>query len=145
MAKAKFGDTVRVHYTGKLEDGTVFDTSVGESPVEFTLGQNSVIPGFEQALLGMSPGESKTEKIPSELAYGPYLDELTVEVDRNIFQAQEITPQVGLQLEVTGSDGRRVPLVVTEVSDAKVKLDGNHPLAGKTLIFDIELLEILAT
>ena len=143
MDKARVGDTVQVHYTGTLKDGTVFDTSSGGEPLQITLGDGSVIPGFEQAIVGMSPGDTKTEQISCEHAYGPYRDELAVEVDSALFRSQAVTPRVGLQLEVTASDGRELPVVVTEVSDAKVRLDANHPLAGQDLIFEIDLLQIL--
>jgi peptidylprolyl isomerase len=141
--KARVGDTVQVHYRGKLSDGTVFDSSSDGDPLQITLGDGSVIPGFERAIVGMSPGDTKTEQIPCELAYGPYRNELAVEVDPAIFRSQEVTPKVGLQLQVTASDGRELPVVVTEVSDSSVRLDANHPLAGQDLIFDIDLVEIM--
>jgi peptidylprolyl isomerase len=142
MTQAKLGDTVRVHYTGKFEDGTVFDSSDENEPVELTLGKGTVIPGLEQAIVGMAPGEEKTERVPSDLAYGPYQQDLAVEVDRLLFLEQRLVPEPGLQLEVTGADGQKLPVVVTEVSDTKVTLDANHPLAGKDLIFDIALVEV---
>jgi peptidylprolyl isomerase len=141
MAQAKTGDTVKVHYTGKLDDGTVFDSSADREPLEFKLGSGSIIPGFERAVLGMSLGESKTETIPTDDAYGPHLEEMVVVVDRQQMPA-EIEPQVGQQLQLQQQDGQVLPVVITDVSDASVTLDANHPLAGEALIFDIELVEI---
>jgi peptidylprolyl isomerase len=143
MEQAKSGDTVRVHYTGKFEDGTVFDSTQGENPLEFTLGTAGLIYGFQQAVLGMSPGESKTEWIPNQLAYGPYQEALCLEVDRAIFAEERVTPEVGMQLEVRDLEGKAMPVQVTDVSDTNVKLDANHPLAGKDLVFDINLIEIV--
>lgn len=141
MAQAKSGDTVKVHYTGKLDDGTVFDSSSNREPLEFTLGSGSIISGFEQAVLGMSLGESKTEIIPTDDAYGPHLDEMVVVVDRQQMPP-EIEPQVGQQLQLQQQDGQVLPVVITDVSDASVTLDANHPLAGEALTFDIQLVEI---
>lgn len=142
MAQAKAGDTVKVHYTGKLDDGTVFDSSANRDPLEFTLGSGSIIPGFERAVLGMSLGESKTEIIPTDEAYGPHLDEMVVVVDRQQMPP-EIEPQVGQQLQLQQQDGQVLPVVITDVSGASVTLDANHPLAGEELTFDIELVEIV--
>ncbi|PSB35662.1 FKBP-type peptidyl-prolyl cis-trans isomerase [Stenomitos frigidus] len=141
MAQVKTGDTVKVHYTGKLDDGTVFDSSAEREPLEFTLGTGSIIPGFERAVLGMSLGESKTEVIPTDDAYGPHLEEMVVVVDRQQMPA-EIEPQIGQQLQLQQQDGQVLPVVITDVSDASVTLDANHPLAGEALTFDIELVEI---
>jgi peptidylprolyl isomerase len=139
--KAKSGDTVKVHYTGKLEDGTVFDSSVEDEPLEFTLGSGMLIPGFKQAVVGMEPGESKVEKITAEQAYGPYMPEMVMQVDRDTIPA-DFEPEVGQQLEIQRSSGEIIPVVITDVSDATVTLDANHPLAGMDLIFEIQLLEI---
>ncbi|WP_447978373.1 FKBP-type peptidyl-prolyl cis-trans isomerase [Candidatus Nitrospira bockiana] len=143
MRQAQVGDTVRVHYTAKLEDGTVFDSSQGGSVLEFKLGSNDLIRGFHQAVLGMKPGDSKTEKIPSELGYGPHQESLCVTVDPALFVAEGVHPDVGMELEVRSPDGNAVPVRVTEVSEVGVTLDANHPLAGKDLIFDIDLVEIV--
>jgi peptidylprolyl isomerase len=143
MTQAKVGDTVRVHYTGKLEDGTVFDSSTGSDPMELTLGQGTVIEGFEQAIIGMRPGESKTEHVPCHMAYGPRQEDMTIEVDRALFAEQQVTPKQGLRLEVSRPDGQPLPVVVTQVSESNVTLDANHPLAGRDLVFDISLLEVL--
>ena len=141
MTKAKDGDTVKVHYTGTLEDGTEFDTSVQGSPLEFTLGGGQVIPGFELAVLGMAANESKTVTISADQAYGPHRTEMVLVVERDKFPPN-ITPAVGQELEVRQPDDRRVRVVVTQISEQEVTLDANHPLAGKDLIFEIELLEI---
>lgn len=138
-ALAETGDTVKVHYTGKLEDGTVFDTSNGSEPLEFTLGQGQVISGFEQAVVGMKVGESKTFTIPADQAYGQRRDDLIFEVGRDELSA-DIDPEVGMQLQT--SQGI---VTITEVSKTTVKIDANHPLAGQDLTFDIELVEIGAS
>lgn len=142
MRPAQNGDTVRVHYTGKLDDGTVFDSSLQRNPLEFTLGSRQVITGFESAVCGMSPGESKHAEVPAEQGYGPHRQEMVVEVDRNQLP-ENIEPAVGQKLEIQGTDGKAIPALVAEVSDSKVKLDANHPLAGRPLAFDLELLEIV--
>ena len=142
MAQAGTGDTVRVHYTGTLEDGSVFDTSSGREPLEFTVGSGQVIPGFEGAVDGMSPGESETVVIPAEQAYGPHREEMMLEVDRAQVPP-ELDPKVGERLEIKQQDGRSVPVTVTAVTEGQIILDGNHPLAGKALTFEIDLVEIV--
>jgi peptidylprolyl isomerase len=142
MAPAKHGDTVRVHYTGKLTDGTIFDSSLNEEPLEFRIGEGQVIPGFEEAVLGMNPGQSKITKIQADKAYGIYRDEMILVVDRNQIPAN-IQPEVGQQMEMRHEDGQIFVVTVTDVSESSVTLDANHPLAGKDLRFDIKLLEIL--
>ncbi len=141
MSEAKQFDTVRVHYTGRLDDGSVFDSSRGREPIEFTIGGGQVIPGFEQAVVGMNPGEEKTVRIPSDEAYGPYRDEMVLTVQRDQFPP-DIDPQVGQALQVQQSNGESLIVTVSEVSETAVKLDANHPLAGQDLTFDIELVEI---
>jgi peptidylprolyl isomerase len=141
MAQAKNGDTVTVHYTGKLEDGMVFDSSANRDPLQFTLGEGLLIPGFEQAVLGMSPGESKTAEVSADQAYGPHREEMVVEIDLQEFPPH-LQPEVGQQLQIPQSDGRVARLAVIAVSEQKVTLDANHPLAGRDLTFDIRLLEI---
>ncbi|MCC7556793.1 MAG: peptidylprolyl isomerase [Methanoculleus marisnigri] len=143
MAQAKEGDTVKVHYTGKLEDGTVFDTSEERAPLEFTIGSGQIIPGFERAVVGMEPGEAKTATIPPEEAYGPRRDEMTITVDREQFP-EDINPEPGQQLQVQQPDGRAAIVVVSDVSESSVTLDANHPLAGQPLTFDIELVDIIS-
>lgn len=141
MAQAKLGDTVTVHYTGRLDDGTVFDSSANRDPLQFTLGQGELIPGFEEAVLGMAPGESKTETIPFDRAYGPYREEMVIEVERQQLPT-EIEPAVGQQLQVREESGAVIPVVITDVTDESITLDANHPLAGEELTFDIQLVEI---
>lgn len=142
MAKTKNGDTVRVHYTGKFDDGTVFDTSKGRAPLEFTLGEGRVIAGFDHAVLGINQGESVTTKIPAADAYGPHREELVLVVDRGQFPA-DVDPKIGDQFQLTQPGGRTTNVTVTAMSDGKVTLDANHPLAGKDLTFEIELVEVV--
>ena len=142
MAQAKLGDRVKIHYTGKYVDGTVFDSSQEREPMEFTLGQKEVVPGFEQALVGMAPGESKSEKVACEDAYGLRRDDMIVEVERQ-YIPKEITPEVGQLLEMQRSDGQTIPVRVANVAENTITLDANHPLAGKDLIFEIKLIEIV--
>lgn len=141
MAKAEAGDTVRVHYTGRTEDGRVFDSSDGREPLEFTLGGGEVIAGFERAVAGMEPGERKIVTIPADEAFGPYLSELVVEVEREEFPGY-IDPVVGQRLQMSRG-GQVFVVTVAEVSDTSVVLDGNHPLAGHDLTFEVQLVEIL--
>jgi peptidylprolyl isomerase len=141
MAGAQTGDTVRVHYTGRLSDDQVFDSSQGSDPLEFTLGSGQVIPGFEEAIAGMEPGDKKTVTIAAEEAYGPHLEEMVLEVGREHFP-DDIDPEPGQQLQMHQDD--QVFLVtVTDVSDESVRLDANHPLAGEDLTFDLHLVEIV--
>lgn len=142
MIEAKDGDTVRVHYTGKLEDGTVFDSSRDRAPLEFTLGRGEVIEGFEKGIMGMAVGTTKTLSIPPEHAYGERREDLVLRVNKGEFP-EHINPSVGQQLQVRQPNGAIIDLVVTEMSDDTVTLDANHPLAGQTLIFDVELMEIV--
>ncbi|MCC5916455.1 MAG: peptidylprolyl isomerase [Cryomorphaceae bacterium] len=142
MSVAKSGDAVKVHYTGTLNDGSIFDSSEGKDPLEFTLGQGQMIPGFEQAVLGMSVGDKKEGvNIPSAEAYGDPSDEMVIEVPKENVPA-EINPEVGQQLAVTRPDGQPMPVIVKEVKDEAIVLDANHPLAGKDLNFAIELVSI---
>jgi FKBP-type peptidyl-prolyl cis-trans isomerase 2 len=142
MAQAQLGDTVQVHYTGKLTNGTTFDSSQNRDPLEFTLGEGEIIPGFEQAIMGMQPGESKTETIAADQAYGPHRSELLITVERQEFP-EDLEPHVGQRLQMTQTNGDAVPVVVTGVSTSQVTLDANHPLAGQELVFDITLVAIL--
>lgn len=141
MAQAKKGDKVKVHYTGKLEDGTVFDSSQGRDPLAFTLGEGRLIPGFEVGTEGMTVGDKKTITIPPDEAYGQHRDDLTLEVNRSNFP-KDLDPKVGQQFEMQQPGGQSVNVTVTQVEGEKVTVDANHPLAGKTLIFDIELVEV---
>ena len=140
-AQAKNGNTVQVNYTGKLADGTVFDTSIGREPLEFTLGAGQMITGFEKAVFGMKVGEKKTVTIPADEAYGPHLDEQVAEIPREKLPS-DVTPEVGQQLVMRQADGREILATITEVSDETVTIDANHHLAGKDLTFEIELVKI---
>ncbi len=142
MAQTKYGDTVKVHYTGKLEDDTVFDSSINREPLQLTIGEGCVIPGFENVLVGMSPGESKTAKISADNAYGPHRKEMTQIINRDQFP-KHLRPEVGQELQDYQPDGRIIKVMVADVSESSVMLDANHPLAGKDLTFDIQLVEIL--
>jgi FKBP-type peptidyl-prolyl cis-trans isomerase 2 len=141
MSTVKANDTVRVHYTGKLADGEIFDDSRGREPIEFTLGAGQVIPGFEKAVLDMAVSDTKTVNIPSADAYGDHRPELIQAVPLSELP-EEIKPEVGMQLISQAPDGQQIPLVVTEVNDDNIMVDANSPLAGKDLIFDLELVEI---
>lgn len=138
MSQVKNGDTVKVHYTGTLADGTVFDSSLEREPLEFTLGEGQLIPGFEKTVLGMSAGELRTVTIPAEEAYGPYREEMVLEVPRTQLPA-DMQPQVGMQLQIGEEQGDGMLVQIATVTDAHITLDANHPLAGKDLIFSIEL------
>lgn len=158
MAQAQKGDRVRVHYTGKLDDGSIFDSSEGfvdtctdegcgcEShpvdPMEFVIGENKLIPKFEQAVIGLEPGQRVEVKIAADEAYGQRVDEMVAVVEKSEIPA-DITPEAGQHMEVILKDGTPLPVLVTEVTDTTITLDANHPLAGLDLTFDIMLVEIL--
>jgi peptidylprolyl isomerase len=142
MKQAQNGDTIAVEYTGKLDDGTVFDSSVGKEPLQFTIGTGTVIPGFENAVVGMDTGDSKTVVIPAEEAYGEHNPDLVMVFDRAQIPP-ELPVEVGQKLELHQDNGRAVPVVVTDLSGSEVTLDANHPLAGENLIFDIQLVAII--
>jgi FKBP-type peptidyl-prolyl cis-trans isomerase 2 len=142
VAQVKLGDTVKVHYTGKLADDTVFDSSLNSEPIEFTIGAGQVIPGFEQAVVGMGVGEMKTTIIPAEQAYGPHEPDMVMEVDRDEFPP-DLQLNVGQRLRVSQVDGQDVVVAVTGISGSQVTLDANHPLAGKDLTFDVQVVAIL--
>lgn len=141
MSEAKSGDTVRIHYTGTLEDGTVFDSSEGQEPLEFTLGSQEVIPGFEQAVEGMQPGEKKEITIAAADAYGSHQSEYVLVVDREDFP-ENIEPEPGQELQLS-QGGQSFVVRVTDVTETSVTLDANHPLAGQDLTFALELVEIV--
>lgn len=141
MAQAKVGDKVKVHYTGRFDNGQVFDSSENRNPLEFTIGQGQVVPGFENAVIGMNPGDSKTERIDAENAYGPYVDEMVITVNRSQIP-QDMNPEVGQELEVRSPEGDVIPVMVTDVTEETITLDANHPLAGQALTFEIKLVEI---
>ncbi len=142
MTQAQVGDMVKVHYTGRLTDGTTFDTSLERDPLEFTLGEGELIAGFEQAVLGMAAGESKTTTIPADQAYGPHHAERVIDVERHHLPS-DLQPEIGQQLQMTRPDGTTLSVMVTTVTETQVTLDANHPLAGQDLIFDITLVEIV--
>lgn len=142
MRTAQQGDKVRVHYKGTLNDGTVFDDSAEREPLEFTLGENQIIPGFEEAVSGMEIGENKAVAVDPDEAYGQTRDELFIEVPKEEITAQ-LEPELGMVLEVTLNDGNKAHVTVSEIGEEKVILDANHPLAGQTLNFDLTLQEIV--
>lgn len=142
MAQAKAGDKVRVHYDGQLNDGTVFDSSRAREPIEFVLGEDSVIPGFEQAIIGMEAGESKDVSIPPEDGFGEYNEDLVVNVEKSILPP-DINPELGMQLEVSSEEESPRVFTIADIAEDTITLDGNHPLAGKEIAFKIKLLEIL--
>jgi peptidylprolyl isomerase len=141
MSQAKPGDIVKIHYTGTLDDGTQFDSSSGREPLEFELGSGKVIPGFEKAVEGMAVGENKSVNIPPEEAYGPRHDQMIQDVPRNALP-DDLEPVEGMALQAQGQDGRVINLTVTAVQDESITVDGNHPLAGQALNFEIQLIDI---
>jgi peptidylprolyl isomerase len=141
MSEAKSGDTVRAHYTETLQDGTQFDSSHGRDPIEFTLGDGEVLSGFETAVEGMSVGDTKRVTVPAEEAYGPRRDDLAHEVPRDVIP-DNIELTEGMALLARGPDGQNLTFTVVDFDDQKVKIDGIHPLAGKDLASELELMEI---
>ncbi|MFC2046742.1 peptidylprolyl isomerase [Chloroflexota bacterium] len=141
LAVAKDGNIVKVHYTGKLDDGTIFDTSIEREPLEFTIGAGQMIPGFEGVVRGMQVGQVKTVTIAAEEAYGPYNEDMVLVVERDTLP-ENVNPVVGQQLQGLSEHGDMAVFVVTDVSDTMITMDANHPLAGKALTFEIELVEI---
>ncbi len=142
MAQAKHGDSVRIQYTGKLVDGKVFEASVEDQPLQFTIGGDRVVTDLEQAVVGMATGESKTIKIMADNAYGPYHDELVFVLDRHRF-SENLQPEVGQDLLIREGNDPALQVTVIDVSESSVTLDANHPLAGKHLTIDISLVEIV--
>lgn len=140
MSKVKDGDTVKVHYTGTLKNGEVFDSSKDKEPLEFTLGEGQLIPGFEKAVVGMAIGDSANIDIPSDEAYGAEREDLIINVPKDQLP-EDITPQVGMQLQVNQENGQPIPVRIKEVGETELTLDANHPLAGQDLNFEIELVE----
>ena len=138
--RAKNGDTVSVHYTGRLEDGQVFDSSEGSDPLEFKLGAGEVIPGFDEGVRGMQVGDTKRIDIEADDAYGQRVDALVQSVSRNGINL-DVEPEVGMNLIMRLPDGNQIPVAITEVTETHVTLDANHPLAGHRLSFDVELVE----
>ncbi|MGB3459293.1 MAG: peptidylprolyl isomerase [Halobacteriota archaeon] len=143
-AQAKVGDTIRVHYTGTLDNGTVFDSSGGREPLQFTIGRGQMIPGFDKGVLGLNLSESKTITIPADQAYGPYRADLVQVVARDQLP-QDSELEVGQMLQASQPNGQIILVTITNVTDSDVTLDANHRLAGKTLTFEIQLVEIVSS
>jgi peptidylprolyl isomerase len=141
MSQAKSGDTVKIHYTGTLDDGSEFDSSAGREPLEFSLGSGQVIAGFDNAVDGMTVGDSKTVTIPPDEAYGERHEQLVQEVPK-MSLPDDMKPEVGMQLQSQGPDGQVMNLVIAEVAEESITVDANHALAGKALTFAIELVEV---
>ena len=141
MQQVKKGDTIQVHYHGTLTDGSIFDSSTGREPLEFEVGGGMVIEGFDNGVVGMAIGEKRTVQIPADQAYGPKNDDMVMEFPIDRFPA-DLVPEVGMQLNMSNNQGEQFPVVIVEVADEHVLLDANHPLAGKDLIFDLELVSI---
>ena len=142
MRQAKAGDKVKIHYTGMLEDGTVFDTSRNREALELTIGSGTVIRGLEDALVGMSVGETKELEVAPDDAFGQRREELVIQVKKEGFPAN-LDPEEGMSLKLKGPEDEEVPAVITEVSDDSITIDANHPLAGKDLTFFVELADIV--
>ena len=141
MNKVKDGDRVKIHYTGTLKDGEIFDTSRERQPLEFTVGNREMMPGLETGVIGMEAGEKKSVEVPPEEAYGPRKEELVVEVKKSNLP-DHIEPSLGQRLQMQVDNGNHIELAITEIKEETITLDANHPLAGHTLFFDLELVEI---
>lgn len=141
MSQAKKGDTVKIHYTGRLSDGMIFDSSDGREPLEFTLGSGQVIPGFDKGVAGMGVGEKKTIEIPMAEAYGAPREEMIAVIERSQFP-EDMEIEIGQQLQLGDSPENSILVTITKINSKEVTLDGNHPLAGKDLIFDLQLVSI---
>ncbi|QPM91882.1 FKBP-type peptidyl-prolyl cis-trans isomerase [Pseudooceanicola algae] len=142
MSTAKAGDTVRIHYTGTLKDGTTFDSSAGRDPLEFTVGSGQIIPGLDNAIPGMEIGDKKTVEVPCDEAYGQRDPDAMQTVPRDAIP-DTIPLETGLQLQMSSPQGQVIPVTVAEIKDTEVLLDANHALAGKDLVFAIEMVEIV--
>ena len=143
MGQAKHGDTVMVHYRGKLQDGSVFDDSFDREPLQFTIGGGQVIPGLEEAVVGMNPGDSKTAEVPVEEGFGPYREDMVVVVDKSQFAHLDEEPAVGERVPIPQPNGPPIEVTVANVTESEVTVDANHPLAGEDLTIDIELIDIV--
>ena len=141
MAEVKKGDTVKVHYHGKLNDGTTFDSSEGRQPLEFEVGSGMVIKGFDEGVKGMNVGDKRTISIPADDAYGQKQEEMIIPFERKNFPP-DIEPEIGMTLNMHSEDGNPLPVVITGINEETITLDANHPLAGQDLIFDIELVDV---
>lgn len=139
--QVKNGDTIKIHYKGRLADGSVFDSSEGREPLEFTVGEGMVIPGFDAGVKDMNVGEKKTIHIPAAEAYGDKQEHLIIEFPKDQFPP-DLKPEAGMQLSMSSNTGQIIPVVITDVKEETVMLDANHQLAGKDLIFDLELMEV---
>lgn len=142
MQQVKSGDTVKVHYHGRLTDGTTFDSSESREPLEFEVGSGMVIAGFDNGVTGMFIGEKKTVNIPVGEAYGEKQEDMFMEFPMDRFP-EDMKPEIGMTLNMSSQDGQSFPVIIREVLEGKVVLDANHPLAGEELIFDLELVEII--
>ena len=142
MAQVKHGDTIKVHYTGKLNNGEVFDSSRNREPLEFTVGERALIAGFEEGTIGMNIGDIKTITLPCDQAYGQKREELIVEIPLAELP-EKIKPVKGLRMTLHQANGQTIPVTITGVSATAVTLDANHPLAGQELTFEIEIMEII--
>ena len=142
MAKAKIGDKVKVHFTGSLENGSIFGSTADEEPFEFTIGEKNMLPGFESAVIGMQKGDTKTITLAPEEAYGPHKKELVHVMDRTSFP-EEINLGIGKTLRIRTEDGKYAVVTIKDFTEDNIVIDGNDPLAGETLTFNIELIDIL--
>jgi len=143
MREAKHGDTVKIHYRGTLHDGSQFDTSYDREPLEFTIGEGQVIPGLEEAVLGMKPGDSKSTDVPTEKAFGSHREDLVGQVSRSKFAHWAHEPEVGERVPISQPNGNPIDVTVTAVTQSRVTVDANHPLAGEELTLDLELIDIV--
>ena len=141
MQVVKKGDTIKIHYHGTLNDGSIFDSSKQREPLEFEVGSGMVIPGFDDGVMNMKVGDVKTINIPFAEAYGPVQEEMIIDFPRNQFP-EDMQPEAGMQLQMSDKSGQNFPVVVVSANDEIVKLDANHPLAGKDLTFELELIDI---
>ncbi len=142
MSAVIAGNKVKIHYTGTFDDGEIFDSSREADPLEFEVGSGQVIPGFDNAVIGMHVGETKQVRLPENEAYGPYNQEMVFDAEPDQFE-EGLIPEVGQQFQTTMEDGTPLLLTVKSVEDGKIVLDANHPMAGKTLNFDLEVVEIV--